>query len=58
MTRSNLSKTTVTKALNQLKANGWVDWETNSFQIIWKSKQGVHRQLDERLWFAKKITER
>ena len=28
--RSNLSKTTVTKALNQLKANGWIDWETNS----------------------------
>ena len=30
MNRSNLSKTTVTKALNQLKANGWIDWETNS----------------------------
>ena len=28
--RSNLSKTTVTKALNQLKANGWIEWKTNS----------------------------
>jgi DNA-binding GntR family transcriptional regulator len=30
VTRSNLSKTTVMKALNQIKANGWIDWETNS----------------------------
>lgn len=30
VTRSNLSKTTVVKALNQLKANGWIDWETSS----------------------------
>ena len=28
--RSNLSKTTVMKVLNQLKANGWIDWKTNS----------------------------
>ena len=28
--RANLSKNTVMKALNQLKANGWIDWEINS----------------------------
>ena len=27
--RSHLSKNTVMKALNQLKINGWIDWETN-----------------------------
>lgn len=30
VSRANLSKNTVMKALNQLKANGWIDWETNS----------------------------
>ena len=28
--RAKLSKNTVMKALNQLKANSWIDWETNS----------------------------
>ena len=28
--RAKLSKNTVMKALNQLKTNNWIDWETNS----------------------------